>query len=67
MSRRSRAVFAAALLAAVAPTALAPRILSAEEPAGGVAFEPKDTPFADVLAKAKAGSKLVFVDFFTEW
>lgn len=63
----ARAAFAAALLAVAFPAAVAPRAALAEEAKGGVAFEPKDTAFADVLAKAKAGGKPVFIDFFTEW
>ena len=35
----------------------------AAAPAGGVAFEPGPPPLADVLAKAKAQKKSVFVDF----
>lgn len=46
---------------------------SADKPAAepsaakGVAFEAHDLPFADALAKAKAASKPVFVDFSTVW
>jgi hypothetical protein len=66
-SRSSRPALCLALLLGTALAALPPRPAFAEEAAGGVAFEPSGTPFADVLAKAKAEGKPVFMDFFTEW
>lgn len=33
----------------------------------GVVFEPGPPPFADLLAKAKAEGKPIFIDFSTEW
>ena len=47
-----------------APGASAP---AAETPAVGVQFEAGTPAFADVLAKAKAAGKPVFIDFTTEW
>jgi thiol-disulfide isomerase/thioredoxin len=38
----------------------------AAAPSAGVAFEPGAPAFADVLAKAKAAGKPVFIDFFTQ-
>jgi hypothetical protein len=66
-SRRARSTVVAALLLGAALSALPSRTALAEGPAGGVAFEPAGTPFADALAKAKAQGKPVFMDFFTEW
>jgi hypothetical protein len=66
-SLRTRSAVVAALLLGAAVSAIPSRTAFAEGPAGGVAFEPAGTPFADVLAKAKAQGKPVFVDFFTEW
>lgn len=33
----------------------------------GIAFESHETPWADILKKAKAENKIVFVDAFTTW
>ena len=35
--------------------------------AQGIAFEKEETPWADVLKKAKAENKIVFVDAYTTW
>ncbi len=59
-------VVAAALAVAVGSPCVA-RAGDDAKPHAGVAFEPGTPPFADVLAKAKAEQKLVFVDFATEW
>ena len=39
----------------------------AKEAKNGIAFEAGAPVFVDVLSKAKAASKPVFLDFFTEW
>jgi hypothetical protein len=45
----------------------APAPSAPQEAPAGARFEPGAPPFAEVLAKAKAEGKLVFLDFFTEW
>src|SRR5437867_228320 len=61
--------FAPAVFAiAIASVALADDVPAPPAaPAAGVAFEPGAPAFADVLAKAKAQGKPVFVDFTTDW
>src|SRR5262245_24739094 len=64
-----------ALLVALAGGVVSARGAAADGPAAppgsareaGVAFEPGSPPWAEVLAKAKAAGKPVFVDFSTEW
>ena len=52
----------------VAAAMISPSLSRADETAKtGVVFEEGTPAFADLLAKAKATSKPVFMDFFTEW
>ena len=65
-----RSTYGLVVAAALAVAVVSPSVARAgddTQPHAGVAFEPGTPPFADVLAKAKAESKLVFVDFATEW
>lgn len=73
-----RALLAASLLLALPLAAVADDAAPAAPPAPGkpaeapaarkgVAFEAPGLAFAEALAKAKAASKSVFVDFSTEW
>src|SRR5687767_10944887 len=48
---------------ALAAPALADDVRSGAAPSAGVAFEPGPPAFADVLAKAKAEGKPIFLDF----
>ncbi len=60
--------FAASARADDVPPPAPPSVPPAAKPAEtGVAFEPGDPAFADVLAKAKEQGKSVFVDFMTDW
>lgn len=57
----------AALAVSLAAALAFPARAEEETTRGGVAFEPGTPAFSDVLAKAKAQSKPVFIDFSTEW
>ena len=58
---------ALALVAMPCARAGEPPAAGAPSSEGGVAFEPGTPAWADVLAKAKAAGKPVFVDFTTDW
>ena len=64
MAKMRRITWAAGLLAAAIGS---PSLVRAGEPTkGGVAFEAGTPAFADVLAKAKAESRPVFLDFYSD-
>lgn len=68
MRRRLAIPFVVLALAAALPLpARADEVAAPESAAWAVKFEPGTPPFADVLAKAKAEGRPVFLDFTTEW